>query len=86
MADAFESYQAGMESPASRWADITPHDTNTLANIPRAIDCAADGTVAIVDGTGSEVTILLTAGQPYPVRPSIIKATGTTATGIIAIW
>jgi len=86
MADTFESFTHGVESPASHWADVTPHDTNELASRPRAIDCAVSGNAVIVDADGSEITIVLTAGTLYPVRPVIIKSTGTTATGIVALW
>ncbi|WP_440974901.1 spike base protein, RCAP_Rcc01079 family [Rhodovulum sulfidophilum] len=50
------------------------------------MDCAVSGDVVIVSASGNEITVTLTAGAPYPVRPVRVKATGTTATGIIGMW
>ena len=63
---------------------ITPHDTNEVPPC-RAI---------FVGGTGSDVTIIDIQGNTVtyegisgilPVSPTIIKATGTTATNIIGL-
>lgn len=86
MADKFQGYVSGLESPATEWANITPSDVADLSITPRALDCANSGTAVIVSRSGAEVTINLTAGNPYPVRPSRVKAIGTTATGIIGLW
>ncbi|OLS54018.1 hypothetical protein BV392_07205 [Rhodovulum sulfidophilum] len=75
-----------MLGPLIEWAEITPSDGEDLAVRPRALDCAVGGTVAMVSATGSEATLSLTPGVPYPVRPVRIRATGTTATGIVGLW
>ncbi|MBL3587604.1 hypothetical protein JMM61_20010 [Rhodovulum sulfidophilum] len=73
-------------SPAVDWSEITPSDSTNMATVPRALDCAVSGDVVIVSASGNEITITLTAGAPYPVRPVRVKATGATATGIIWMW
>jgi len=85
MSDQFQSYQSGLEAPATEWASVTPDDSTDLAMRPRALDCATGGTAVIVSASGAEATITLTPGSPYPVRPVRVK-TGSTATGIIALW
>ncbi|OLS51856.1 spike base protein, RCAP_Rcc01079 family [Rhodovulum sulfidophilum] len=86
MADPYPGMSVGSTSPAVDWSEITPSDSANLATVPRALDCAVSGDVVIVSASGNEITITLTAGAPYPVRPVRVKATGTTATGIIGMW
>lgn len=71
-----------LPGPASVHFTITPHDTNRLVVIPRALYCQAAGNVVLVDEAGTSMTYTLTQGQVLPFRPVIVKATGTTATVI----
>lgn len=76
----------GDGSPYTFGAAITPHDANqSLTFVPRAISCAAAGAICCVwkDGTNSVLTIAV--GIPLRVRPYAIAATGTTATGLVAL-
>ncbi|MND21609.1 hypothetical protein D3C87_626180 [compost metagenome] len=73
--------------PARNAIAVTPNDNTDLATVPRAICVAADGNVVLVmSGNGQEVTVAMVAGTLYPLVPTMIKATGTTATGIVAVW
>ncbi|MEV5054677.1 hypothetical protein MRBLRH13_000258 [Agrobacterium radiobacter] len=73
--------------PARNAVAVTPSDSADLSTVPRAVCVAADGNVAMVmSGNGQEVTIAMVAGTLYPLAPTRIKATGTTATGIVAVW
>lgn len=66
---------------------VTPSDTADLSTVPRAVCVSADGNVVLVmSGNSQEVTIAMVAGTLYPLAPTRIKATGTTATGIVAVW
>ena len=87
MADPFDNYASGLDSPASDWMDITLADAD-LSTMPRALDCIESGNVDIVSANGAEVTITLTAGVPYPCRPARVKApsTGSAATGVVGLW
>ena len=70
-------------SPSDKWVEITPHDTNKLAFVPKAIEVGGTGgPVVEVDADGTEATFYYDAGAMKPHRPVIIKATGTTATPI----
>lgn len=73
--------------PARNAVAVMPSDTVDLATVPRAICVSADGNVVLVmSGNSQEVTIAMVAGSLYPLAPTRIKATGTTATGIVAVW
>jgi hypothetical protein len=74
-------------SSANKWVAITPHNTNPIAGgPPTAIVCSGAGTVTLVDQFGNEMVRTLVAEQIYPFMPSIIKLTGTTATGITGLY
>jgi len=72
--------------PAIRWSAIAPHDTAALDPMPRALFVGIGGTLALEDRTGSVVVWTVMDGQFLPVSPLRIRATGTTATNIIALW
>lgn len=83
MADLFSSAASGLNSPPSRAFDVTPHNTNELAVATRGIMVTGAGDVAVVTVEGDEVVLPgLQPGTQYAIRAKIIKATGTTATGI----
>lgn len=76
---------------AQRWLAVTPSDTNLLAQVgkryPRALFIGNTGDVAVEDDLGnSEVFENLANGQILEVQPLRVLATGTTATGIIALY
>lgn len=72
--------------PSPRFAAITPHDTNQLAP-PRAIYVGGAGDIVAVGVDGVEVTFkAVPQGSTLPIRPKIIKNTGTTATLIIGFY
>lgn len=83
----FEKYRSGLSDPAEHAAAITPDDATDLATPARAIRVGGSGDVVVVTTGGDEVTITGTAaGEILPVRVARVKATGTTATGLLALW
>jgi hypothetical protein len=84
--DKFAGHPAGLDGPGNDWVTITPHDSNPLPFLPKAI-CAGGtgGAVVCVSRAGNESTFHLAAGQRLNIRPHIIKAAGTVATPIIAL-
>ena len=79
-------YDSGSVTTGSYLA-VTPSDTDTLRAdglACRAINVAADGTVALVDKDGNTVSLYLLAGFLHRVGAVQIMETGTTATGIVA--
>lgn len=87
MADAFGDRQAGLTSPANYAAAVTPNDDADLANTARALWVGTGGNIALVTAGGSAVTLTnVPGGTMLPVRTARVKATDTTATGIVAVW
>lgn len=72
-------------APADNFATITPSDSAALATIPKALFIGAGGTLTVRGGDGVQATFAVVAGQIIPIRARVIMATGTTATGIVAI-
>lgn len=85
MSDAFAGHQTGLESPAVRIAEITPDDATDLARPCRALNVAAAGTVRVTTIEGDTGTVFVAAGGAFPIRATRVWATGTTATGIVAL-
>jgi hypothetical protein len=84
--DQFESYQVALDSPGDPVA-VTPNDG---ADLPggrcRGLQGGAAGNIVVVNAAGADITIASSAGQYHPIRTARVKATGTTATPIIAIY
>jgi hypothetical protein len=89
---ALDISAAGSENinPARSAALITPHDTNELGAVTRAIKIGNTGGNIVVQMAdqpiGSVVTIPVQAGDWLPIQVRLVKLTGTTATTIIGFW
>ena len=83
--DHYDDNAPGLDSPASDAANVTPSDTTDLPVKPRAIYVNGAGDMAVVMN-GATVTLTVPAGTLLPIRPVRILETGTTATGIVALW
>lgn len=74
------------ELPAKRLRAITPHDTNELAFVPKALFVGVGGTISpIAQEDTAAVSLTVLSGAIIPVRAKIVKTTGTTASGIVAM-
>jgi hypothetical protein len=72
--------------PATRLRAITPHDTNELEFASKALYVGVAGTLSIVAlGDTSPVQLTVPAGAIIPVRAKIVRATGTSASSIVAL-
>jgi hypothetical protein len=72
--------------PAVMLRAVTPHDVNELEFVTNGIIAGTAGAIAVVaQEDGAPVTLAVNAGQVYPIRAKRIMATGTTATGIVAL-
>lgn len=85
--DSFSRFQTQDFSPLTNAASVTPHNTNELSYVTRALYVGGAGDVAVTMQDSGEVTFVgIPAGTTIPVRVKIVKATGTDATSIIALW
>lgn len=77
---------AEASQPATQAFDITPHATNAITPLPRAVRVNAAGTVTFrMSGSATDVTITALAGEIIPGRVQYIRATGTTAAGFLGL-
>lgn len=88
MADPIFNHAANLESPAWTAAAVTPNDAADLARVAtRGLYIGGDGDVSVVMAGGGTITFAgLLGGSILPVRVDRVRATGTTATGIVALY
>ena len=88
MANQFENHSDTASGPAWRLQAVTPHDTNELAYLPKAIYVGGAGDLSLIGGgdTAPVVLAAVPAGSIIPVRAKIVRNTGTTATDIVALY
>ncbi|WP_379063896.1 hypothetical protein ACHMW4_19160 [Mesorhizobium sp. UC22_110] len=76
-------------APASSLKAVTPHATDTLPNgVCRALWIGAAGDVAMIaeDDTLAVTLTAVPAGSVLPVRAKAVRAAGTTASNIVALY
>ena len=71
---------------ATSWAAITPSDSATLAPVPVAIIATVAGDITAVGDDGVSAVFPIADGAMLTIQPHKIMATGTTATGLIALY
>ncbi len=86
MTDLFKDYAESLDSPPSHMAAVTPSDDQDLATVSRGINVAGEGAVRITTARGETAAVHVAAGIVFPIRARKIWATGTTATGIVALY
>lgn len=74
-------------NPGRRLVSVTPSDSAVVSPPYRSFMVAAAGNVSVVaaDDT-TPVTVYVAAGVPIPIEVKQVRATGTTATGIVGIY
>jgi len=84
--DTFAEYALAPDCPAERSEIIVPHDVNELTDIPRGILVGTAGTIVgrLKDDTADR-TFKLLAGE-HGLRFRLIKASGTTAADMLALY
>lgn len=86
MADANYYRLANLESPGWSVADVTPADGSDLPKPFARITAAVGGVIKVTASGGGSVTMAIAAGGVLPVFVDRVWSTGTTATGIVAIY
>lgn len=77
----------GLTNPASRAVAVTPSDSVDLVAASRGIWVGTGGNLAVITAGGDTVTVPnVQDGTLVPIRASRVLATGTTATGLVAMW
>lgn len=84
--DPFKDHQTGLTSPAVSGEAITPSDATPLPAVTRCLYVGGAGDLRVELVSGDVVTLTGTvAGAIYPLRIARVLATGTTATGLVAL-
>lgn len=88
MADQFQNVADQVSAPATRAVAVVPHDSNPLPDIPKALFVGSGGTVTMrgVAGTSDQVWKNVASGTVLPFRAQYVRATGTTAADILALY
>lgn len=68
------------------WQAVTPSDVTSLALGVNGIYVGGAGNLSLTDQSGNTVVFAVTAGQTVHFGPLRVNATGTTATGIVALY
>lgn len=86
LSDQFSKLSDSPTAPARRAQAIVPHDAIALDPVPKAIAIGGAGDIVLraMDST-ADVTIAVQAGQLLPIRARFVRATGTTATGLVSL-
>lgn len=79
MADEFATHQDTVSAPARGMFVITPHATNEVSPLPKAIRANGAGDVVLrAADSGADVTVTMAAGEVLAVRAKYVRVTGTT--------
>lgn len=91
MAEEFDAYNSGqddLDNPASAAEAIVPHDTNALGRTSRGIYVGAAGNITcrLINDNNDTLFVGVPAGTILPVRVSHVRATGTVAASLVALF
>lgn len=88
MADQFSSSADQVSAPATRAVAVLPHDANALADIPKALFVGTGGNITMrgVAGSSDQLWKNVPAGSVLPFRAQYVRATGTSAGDILALY
>lgn len=86
MTDIFASHGDNATHPSRAPFAVVPHDTNALPIVPKGIFVGTGGTVTLrgIDGSADVTYRNLPDASYIAVRARYVRATGTTATDMIA--
>lgn len=88
MSDQFENFGGHVSAPATRAAAVTPHDSTALSVVPKALYVGTGGNIAMRGvGDGADQSWKnVPSGSLIPFRASHVRATGTTAADLLALY
>ena len=86
MPDIYDDRSSGLESPGYNAAPITPDDGADLPIASRAVYVGTSGDLAVTMVGGATVTFKGVPVGVLPLRVARVRATGTTAADLVAVW
>ncbi len=87
MADQFQNNADQVSAPATRAIAVTPHDSNALTDIPKALFVGTGGNITMrgVNGAADQLWKNVPSGSVLPFRAHYVRAAGTSAADILAL-
>lgn len=88
MPDVFANQADQVSAPATRAVAVMPHDSNALTDIPKALFVGSGGNLTLrgVGGGADTLWKNVPAGTVLPIRAAFVRATGTSAGDILALY
>lgn len=88
MADSFSNFSDSVSAPATSAVAIAPSDSTAIPDIPKALYIGTGGNLTLrgVKDTSDSVWKNVPSGAILPIRAQFVRATGTTATDILALY
>ncbi len=84
--DRYSSFSRAPSLPACSVRAIVPDDGADIPHVSLALNVATPGTLRVTTLDGDVVDVQVAAGVAFPLRVTRVWATGTTATGIRALY
>lgn len=88
MADQFSGVMDSITAPARRAIALTPNDADPLPDLPKALFVGTGGDI-MMRGPGDEADQLwknVADGSVLPFRAQFVRAAGTTAGDLLALY
>ena len=87
MANNFQFHESQLDSPGRSLSAVTPHDSNDITNVARALWVGVGGDISIIAAGDDSAVVLknVPSGSLVPIMTARVRATSTTATDIVAI-
>ncbi len=87
MSDQFFAHGDTVSAPARGAVGVVAHDVNPLPVVPKALFVGTGGNVVAAGMQGGDVTFRNVAdGAVLPFRAVFVRASGTTAADIVALY
>lgn len=88
MADNFSTLGDSPSAPSTYALAVTPHDSNALTDIPKALYVGTGGNITMrgLNGAADQLWKNVPAGAILPFRARYVRAAGTTAADILALY
>ena len=88
MTDVFAGAVDSATAPATHALAVVPDDSNALNAVPKALYVGGGGDIVMrgVNGASDVTWKAVPAGTILPFRASHVRATGTSATAILALY
>ena len=88
MSDQFSGVADSLTAPARRALAIVPSDSDALADIPKALYVGTGGNITMrgAGGSADQLWKNVQDGSILPFRAQFVRATGTTASDLLALY